>query len=211
MLLPNTSEGDEQNAKPTGTRSFTQQNIPETPFTKTLNYYKQIAGSENTSTKRRRTTALPQEIAEVAEAAHSMTEHAGAIDKALPHSPSSIVDANDLPSTSALDDLMEMAVPEVNKDVMILSRKVLPEEVSHQVDALGTVSEEINSMQAEPGTPSSDEDAQKQLILYPQHPAIITAIGMIPATMFWATAAPIVKYGNMAVELMIDKLRETYL
>lgn len=58
---------------------------------------------------------------------------------------------------------------------------------------------------------SAADDAQKQLVLYPQHPAFVNAIGMIPATIFWATAAPVVKYASIAIDLLIDKLRDTYL
>jgi hypothetical protein len=58
---------------------------------------------------------------------------------------------------------------------------------------------------------SAADDTQKQLVFYPQHPAFINAIAMIPATMFWATAAPVVKYANIAIDLLIDKLRDTYL
>ena len=58
---------------------------------------------------------------------------------------------------------------------------------------------------------SAIDDPQKQLILYPQHPPLVTAIGMIPATMFWVTAAPIVKYTGIAVDVLADKLRDMYL
>jgi hypothetical protein len=40
--------------------------IPATPFTKTLNYFKQFKGKENSPTKSRRNASLPEEIAELA-------------------------------------------------------------------------------------------------------------------------------------------------
>jgi hypothetical protein len=46
----------------------------------------------------------------------------------------------------------------------------------------------------------------KQLILYPRHPTFVTVIGMLPAAMFWATAAPVVKYGNRAFDVLVERL-----
>lgn len=58
---------------------------------------------------------------------------------------------------------------------------------------------------------SAISDEMKQVILYPQEPAFINAISMIPATMFWVTAVPVVKYTGIAVELLIDQLRDAFL
>ena len=46
----------------------------------------------------------------------------------------------------------------------------------------------------------------KQLILYPQHPTFVTVIGMLPAAMFWAAAAPAIKYGNRAFDVLLERL-----
>jgi hypothetical protein len=44
--------------------------IPATPFTKTLNYFKQVKGKENSPSKSRRNASLPEEIAELAREAN---------------------------------------------------------------------------------------------------------------------------------------------
>lgn len=212
LLVPNTPEAITLNPEPANVGSFAHQDVPETPFTKTLNYYKRISGKENTPARHRRNTALPQEIAEVAKAACNMDEQTDTIDQMAARSSPPLTRENEVPSTSALEDLMEMAEPETDPSVNFSPHTSLSENIPYLIDArLDTNPEGISSVQAEPGTPLSEDDAQKQLILYPQHPAIINAIGMIPATLFWATAAPIVKYGSMALELMIDQLRDTYL
>ncbi|CAO2656520.1 Nn.00g053230.m01.CDS01 [Neocucurbitaria sp. VM-36] len=50
----------------------------------------------------------------------------------------------------------------------------------------------------------SDQE-QKQLILYPQQPAFITVIGMLPRTIMWATAAAIAMYSSKAYNALVDK------
>lgn len=52
---------------------------------------------------------------------------------------------------------------------------------------------------------SPDAD-QMQLIVYPEPPAFINVIGMIPAALFYVTAAPAVHYANRVYEMMLEKL-----
>jgi len=107
--------------------------------------------------------------------------------------------------TSALEDLQAMAQPNENSEA---DGAALHQEDDYvQVHAVeGQTTDECNVTAV-----SAVGDDQKQIILYPQNPAFINAIGMVPATMFWVTAAPVVKYTGIAVELLIDQLRDTFL
>ncbi|EFQ87174.1 hypothetical protein PTT_17322 [Pyrenophora teres f. teres 0-1] len=47
-----------------------------------------------------------------------------------------------------------------------------------------------------------DED----VFVEPYEPTFVTVIGMLPAVMFWATAAPVVKLGNDAFDMLVERL-----
>lgn len=51
-----------------------QSTVHDTPFTKTLNYFKQFKGKENSPSKSRRNASLPEEIAELAKEAQEEEE-----------------------------------------------------------------------------------------------------------------------------------------
>ena len=238
--------------------SVGNQDIPDTPFTKTLKYYKQYSGPENSPISRRRTTALPEEIAEVTELAIAITplptpyapdtsdatraeeapvksanekrtdfvkrfqeklrlqaeadkkakEDANNEAKAVVGDPADSPnqkesqslpsDRNTMPTTSALNDMQELVADVPREGPCEMTEQTLTDLKSlvdqHEAEAVSAVN-----------------DAQKQLILYPQHPPLVTAIGMIPATMFWVTAAPIVKYTGIAVDVLIEKFRDIHL
>jgi hypothetical protein len=184
--------------------SVGNQNIPDTPFTKTLKYYKQCNGPENSPIRRRRTTALPEEIAEVTELAMDAEDLADS--PAHNESQSLPPDRSTMPTTSALEDMQELASPGTSEDVADISRDG-PAEMTERTFA--DLKSLVNQLEAEAFL--AVDDAQKQLILYPQHPPLVTAIGMIPATMFWVTAAPIVKYTGIAVDVLIDKFKDIHL
>ncbi|OSS55165.1 hypothetical protein B5807_00817 [Epicoccum nigrum] len=246
--------------------SVSNQNIPDTPFTKTLKYYKQHNGLENTPIRHRRTTALPEEIAEVTELAIAATttppphvpsgsdatraeeapvksaseqkadpvgqfrekfrlqeeadkkakedtdNEAKAAVEHLADSPnhnesqSLPSDRNAMPKTSALNDMQELVCPGASEDVADVHKEG-PYKMKEQ--KLADLKNLVDQREAE--AVSAVDDLQKQLIRYPQHPPFVTAIGMIPATMFWVTAAPIVKYTGIAIDVLVDKLREIYL
>ncbi|KAF3001260.1 hypothetical protein E8E13_003604 [Curvularia kusanoi] len=179
------------------------QDISETPFTKTLNYYKHFKGEENTPIKRRRDTALLEEIAEVTELAVNAEDLENFLN---------IEEAQSEPlgeaKTYAEKDVQDLASFEAREDIGELSNTM------NERNVLGHFTEPTTTALQSPTDGdeiSTADDSKKQLILYPQHPPLITAIGMIPATMFWITAAPIVKYTNVTVEYLIDTLRDIYL
>lgn len=193
--------------------AINNQNVPETPFAKTLSYYKQMKGIENTPSKRRRNTALPSEISELAEVAvDGQVKTSPSHPEELPHR---IMETDRQPATSALTDLESMVhdgrdQDMANQDMANLAHFTIAREDPRQTNTpMGAAPETVGDKVAY--KESAGDETEKQLILFPQHPAFVTAIGMIPATMFWATAAPVVKYSSMAVELLIDKLRDTYL
>jgi hypothetical protein len=115
-------------------------------------------------------------------------------------------DRSTMPTTSALEDMQELASPGTSEDVADISRDG-PAEMTERTFA--DLKSLVNQLEAEAFL--AVDDAQKQLILYPQHPPLVTAIGMIPATMFWVTAAPIVKYTGIAVDVLIDKFKDIHL
>lgn len=223
-----------------------------------MKYYKQYTGPENSPIRRRRTTALPEEIAEVTELAIAATplppphapdtsdatraeeapvksasekrsefferfqeklrlqaeadkkakEDADNEAKATAEDPADstnhkesqflLSDRNTMPTTSALNDMQELVADVPREGPCEMTERTLADLKSlvdqHEAEAVSAVN-----------------DAQKQLILYPQHPPLVTAIGMIPATMFWVTAAPVVKYTGIAVHVLIDKFRDIHL
>lgn len=209
ILVPSTPTPATQTPEPAHIQFVTNHNMPETPFTKTLSYFKQYKGTENSPSKRRRTTALPQEIAEVTEDVIDL-----GIKTSSPEEDETqpvVRDASVSTATSALVDLEAMAHPDDNINAVSAAFSLRREDGTLQVSASTDTSLEQAATENETVMHSTVDDAQKQVILYPQHPAFVNAIGMIPATMFWATAAPIIKYSGIAVELLIDKLRDTYL
>lgn len=107
--------------------------------------------------------------------------------------------------TFALEDLQAMARPNENTEADSAALQQEDDYVQvHAVEGQATDECDVTAV-------SAVSDDQKEIVLYPQNPAFINAIGMIPATMFWATAAPVVKYTGIAVELLIDQLRDTFL
>lgn len=211
LLVPNPSTTPASFALTAGQNHIqfvTKQSIIETPFTKTLRYFKQYKGTENSPSKRRRNTALPHEVAMGAEIANDSEGPISAKDVEMidefPRSKSA-------PTKDHQDGVVGDVI-RVQKNLEGVSQMAKEKDVLHgsepaEKNAIKQDVSEEDMAAAELGS----NDAQKQLILYPRHPAFVDAIGMIPATMFWATAAPVVKYANIAVDLLIDKLRDTYL
>ncbi|KAJ4322054.1 hypothetical protein N0V94_002633 [Neodidymelliopsis sp. IMI 364377] len=184
-------------------------------------------GADPARCKPSRDTVISQEIATVATEATSIPESLSLrhIDNAG-DSPKDSTEGH-VPSTgSAVDDLMflqkDFAPPNLCED--LLFERFSQEKVGTHYQAnlehsmpdganpgskpaVAVVSD--NKIRCVPD--STVDDARKQIILYPQHPAFVNVIGMIPATMFWLTAAPVVKYTHIAIDMLIDKLRDTYL
>lgn len=188
------------------------QNIPESPFTKTLRYFKQYKGTEDSPSKRRRTTALPEEIADLVEAANSPEAEMSL--ENLKHSEHSTPGTAHKPAFSAnfaLAGLEGMATPQASTSSTNVQGTFNGLDCPDQPPTTVNAVTGSDSQQREMTSESAQDSAQTQLILYPRHPAFVNAIAMIPATMFWMTAAPVVKYTGIAVDLLIDKLRDTYL
>ena len=175
--------------------------MPETPFTKTLSFFKQHKGAENSPPARHRDTALSQELSEVAEGVAEI----GAEMNDMQHGIAQPKVELAATKTSALEDLQAMV--QLNKNTEVDGAALQQQDDYLQVHTIEGLATDEGDVAAE----SAISDDQKQMILYPQNPAIINAIGMIPATMFWATAAPVVKYTNIAVDMLIDQLRDTFL
>jgi hypothetical protein len=224
--------------------------VPETPFTKTLSYFKQYKGKENSlskdsPSKRRRNASSPEEIAELAREA-AIEEQEAEEEKELeglekfreldlaPEEPV-------MESTSA-GDLITCGTPMRTKDgwfrASVSRSPSRGQDVSktwtstiRQADIYPSDSETDDwvKVQQPPATPSpqkptlpveqdedhdadveesdsSPGDEKKKLILYPRHPTFVTVIGMLPAAMFWATAAPVVNYGSRAFDLLVQRL-----
>ncbi|KAF3046406.1 hypothetical protein E8E12_007850 [Didymella heteroderae] len=201
VQVPSTTTPTPANQTPESAhvQSATYHIVPATPFTKTLGYFKQYKGPGGSLSTRRRNMALPQELTEVAETGTKTNDTQHDTLQPEPQCACALI------GTSALKDLEAMV--RHNEDIVVDGAPIHQEDDYVQVSVAEGRTADTDGVAA--GLPISDD--QKQLILYPQHPAIINAIGMIPATMFWVTAAPVVKYTGIALELLIDKLRDTYL
>jgi hypothetical protein len=212
----------------------TNSTIHETPFTKTLNYFKQQKGKENSPSKARRKAALPEEIAELVRDAEEED-----LDK---YRDVDLAPMEPVMESDTAGDLITFGTPV--KAIISTSEKstIHPERLPHQVTSpsnsdikelvdlspIEAVLVHLSPKDAEPpSTPSSrlsrpfkqDVDSgadaeysdtvsnpeDKQLILYPQHPTFVTVIGMLPEALFWATAAPIAKYSTKAYDALVDK------
>ncbi|KAF1932160.1 uncharacterized protein M421DRAFT_89513 [Didymella exigua CBS 183.55] len=203
VLVPSTPTPSVEKPEPAHMQIATNQTVPETPFTKTLSYFKQHKGAENSPSKKRRNTALLKEIIEVA---GDVTNVEVRVDIPEWVEAQPVMEDTSLSTvTSALADLEAMVG---SSDVVKAAGAPAQQEEDYvQVTAVVELTSDKDDIVTKPAI---SED-QKQIILYPQHPAFINVISMVPATMFWATAAPVVKYTGIAVGLLIDKLRDTYL
>ncbi|KAH7379281.1 hypothetical protein DE146DRAFT_730542 [Phaeosphaeria sp. MPI-PUGE-AT-0046c] len=207
--------------------------IPDTPFTKTLNYYKQHKGKENSPAKTRRNASLPEEIAEMAKEAieEEDLEQYREMDLA-PMEPEGESDTmGDLMTFSThvkstlftngtintLLDLSESATKAIEED----SNEELPDRVA--APEAGTVglssSPEVahvacalfsdHNYNSDADTDCSDavsEHRERQLILAPEHPTFVKVIELLPAAMMYQVVAPIAHYSNKAYEALVDKL-----
>jgi hypothetical protein len=201
--------------------------IPDTPFASTLKYFRQQhRGKENSPSKSRRNASLPEELAELAREAEKeeqleqcleaddeeeeedldkyremdlapldpvmKSENAGdLITLGTPSKPPASTNA-----LSLLEDCTSSTAgqpPPCTTSALPL-RLSLPREQDTEDDA-----------DAEDSDTMSDR-AHKQLINYPQHPTFVTVIEMLPAVLFWATAAPAVRFGNKVYDTLIEKL-----
>jgi hypothetical protein len=209
--------------------------ILDTPFIKTLHYFKQHKGKENSPSKSRRKAALPEEIAElVRESEEEDLDKYRDIDLA-PMEPVMESDtAGDLITfgtpmkaristsggSSARSDQPPQPVASFNISDAKKAAKLSPSApILEQI--VGTTSVKAHSSSPSrlslPIEQNEDSDADAeysdtastsgdtQLILYPQHPTFVIVIGMLPAAFFWATAAPIAKYSTKAYDALIDK------
>jgi hypothetical protein len=212
----------------------TNSTIHDTPFTKTLSYFKQQNGKENSPSKARRKAALPEEIAElVRESEEEDLDKYRDVDLA-PMEP--------VMESDTAGDLITFGTPV--KAMISTSEKSTthPEKLPHQITSpLNSDIKELVDLspidavlvhlapedEEAPSTPSSrlflpieqdknsDADTEysdtvsnpedKQIILYPQHPTFVNVIGMLPEALFWATAAPIATYSTRVYDALVDR------
>ncbi|UPX11384.1 uncharacterized protein EKO05_0001990 [Ascochyta rabiei] len=212
LLVPSTPEPTAQAPDQNHIQLVANQNVLETPFTRTLSYFKQHKGAENSPSKRRRNTALQQEIAAVAGIATDAEDQPCSTEQTeLRHVSLNTVYPSALPTTSAPADLEGIVLVQATEDTEEAQGNIARVDEPHQAHTSSQTAPEATSKKDGAIVHSEADDTQKQLIVYPQHPAFVNAIGMIPAAVFWMTAAPIIKYTTAAVDLLIDSLRDVYL
>jgi hypothetical protein len=210
----------------------TNSTIHDTPFTKTLSYFKQQNGKENSPSKARRKAALPEEIAElVRESEEEDLDKYRDVDLA-PMEPVMESDtAGDLitfgtpvkamistceKSTTHPDQLPHQVTSPLNSDIKeLVDLSPIEAVLVHLSPEDAEASSTPSSRLSRPFKQDEDSDADaeysdtvsnledKQLILYPQHPTFVNVIGMLPEALFWATAAPIAKYSTKAYDALV--------
>ncbi|KAF1830640.1 hypothetical protein BDW02DRAFT_92188 [Decorospora gaudefroyi] len=218
---------------------FTPNDITqETPFAKTLTYFKQYKGKENSPCKRRRNACAPAEIAELAREAAVEEEEAkedAELENLEQYRDMDLAPMEPVMESVSAGDLITCGTPAKANDKSLLGRTWSASDlVSHS--PLGYAAEPTSPLHrnADMGnavamTPSprrhtlpieqdEDQDAdredsepesleQRQIIVYAQHPTFVTVVGLLPAAMFWATAAPVVKYAHGAFDALVEKVK----
>ena len=210
---------------------FTPNAMPETPFAKTLSYFKQ-KGKENSPCKNRRNALLPEEIAELAWEANDEEDLEKYRDMDLaPMEP--------VMESDAAGDLITFGTL-VKSDITTVSNA--PSIVMQRNESTGTydflvqdidVSRTFKAAETRPQPPATpsirhshpieqnEEDiadaetldaapnaVQRQLIICPLDPTFVTVIGMLPRAMFWVAAAPVAKFSNKAYDTVVEKFTQ---
>ena len=186
--------------------------IPDTPFAKTLSYFKEHKGRDNSPSKSRRNASLPEEIAELAREANEEEEDLEKyreIDLAPMEPERESKDAENLITldspvkTQALPDRSSLGyksfgyntLGEVKRQQFMTSsrRLSLPLEQDEEDDADAEKSCEVS------------EAEENQPVTQPEDPTFVTVIGMLPKAMFWVAAAPVARLSNMAYYAVVKK------
>lgn len=196
-----------------------------TPFTKTLDFFKQFKGKKESPTKGRRKTFMPQEIQNLCVEADKEEEDLKEYRK-LDLAPMEPVPENDRGgyldniqiSTESLDiaspfsELASESLQTVEQDTVVDQSNVEHLPVK-QVSALGeteqyravpTTGQALDST-TEVGIDDTADPEQMQMILYPQYPTFINVIGLVPKALFWVATAQATNVANKAYDVMIRK------
>jgi len=188
--------------------------IPDTPFAKTLSYFKEHKGRDNSPSKSRRNASLPEEIAELAREANEEEEED--LDKyrdidLAPMEPETeskdvenLITLDSPVKTQALHDRSSLGyksfgyntLGEVKRQqFMTPSRRLsLPLEQDEEDDADAEKSGEVSEVE------------ENQPVTQPEDPTFVTVIGMLPEAMFWVAAAPVARLSNMAYDAVVEKI-----
>ncbi|KAI4674647.1 uncharacterized protein J4E84_010517 [Alternaria hordeiaustralica] len=198
---------------------------PDTPLTNTPSYFDSRQVKDNTPHKSRRSASSPTEIVDLAREARVKEEEAAEqrelinldrfrdmdlapIETVMEGGPAGdlimcgtparardetlfLQSASD-PADSEMEDWIDLQRPQ--------SRLPSPRRSNLLIEQ-----DEENDADVEESDSTSDPE-QQQLAGLPRYPTFITVISMIPAAIFWATAASIVDCSSKAFDTLIEKL-----
>jgi hypothetical protein len=206
--------------------------VPDATFSKTLKYYKQHKGKENSPSKNGRKASLPEEIAELAREAIEE----GDLDK---YRKMDLAPMEPVMESNTAGDLITFGTPvksnisslavgsymssrgataaddfvvDDNSDTLAAAENVdgdTEDARSSYTKAMSPLSDEVESkgVNGLASTESYATSTQEETLqnLYPQHPPFITVISLLPKAMFWVVAIPIAKYSNKAYNALVDR------
>jgi hypothetical protein len=209
--------------------------ILDTPLTKTLHYFKQQKGKENSPSKSRRKAALPEEIAELvrdaeeedldkyrdmdlapmepvmeSDTAGDLITFGTPMKARISTSGKSSARSDQFPQPIASLHTSDLKEIEGSTSIFEVLENLSPIKDAQALSILSSclslpIEQDKDSDADAENSDTSSHPGDEQLILYPQHPALVNIIGMLPEAFFWATAAPIAKYSIKAYDALIDK------
>ncbi|KAH7068461.1 hypothetical protein FB567DRAFT_249341 [Paraphoma chrysanthemicola] len=207
--------------------------IPDTPFARTLKYFKQYAGKENSPSKSRRNASLPDEIAGLlAQRAEELEEeeeeedleqyrevdlapmesimgNPTAGDLILPNTPAKSWDPNllEVEGTSPLGVKHAHGTEEklLNEEVTRIRQPSVVTETEPPKPNILVELDQNDDKKAE-NSDKTFTKMQSQSTDPIQHPIFVNIIALLPEAMFWAAAAPVAKLGEKAHDAMVEKL-----
>jgi hypothetical protein len=197
--------------------------LPKSSSTNALGYF-DSPGEDSSSQKGRRNSSSPEEIAELARGIRVEEEEAAEQKELAELDRFRDMDLKPIETVmegGTAGDLIMCGTPVKARDESLFSQ-------SSSVIVGSKIEDWVHAQRPQSGTPSSShptpfveqdvenqdvkesdnasDPEQQQLIIPARHPTFITVIGMLPATMFWATAAPLVECSNQAFDILIEKL-----
>ncbi|KAF2028134.1 hypothetical protein EK21DRAFT_114189 [Setomelanomma holmii] len=207
--------------------------IPDTPFAKTLKYFKHYKGKENSPSKSRRNASLPEEIAEL------LARDAEEDEDLEKYREVDLAPMEPVMESATAGDLITLGTPPKSRDpslpglesTMLLGPCPMPRESGEEnlVEQVASLSgPSIKPMSQSTLHPSlveqnEDDDAdaeasdavsaanQRQAIDRPKHPTFVTIVELLPKAMFWVAAAPIARLGNKAYDTIVEKFTSLHL
>ncbi|KAI4609803.1 hypothetical protein J4E80_008449 [Alternaria sp. BMP 0032] len=198
---------------------------PDTPLTNTPSYFDTRQVKYNTPHKSRRSASSPTEIVDLAREARVEEEEAAEQRELV--NLDRFRDMDLAPIETVMEggpagDLIMCATPVRTKtEILFLQSASDPadSEIEEWIDLqrpqsrlpsprrpnLLVEQDEENDADVEESDSTSDPE-QQQLAGLPRYPTFITVISMIPAAIFWATAASIVDCSSKVFDMLIEKL-----